>query len=322
MSSFAIFGLSGDPLSNATLNVLAEYQVDITDDDASLEDPDQNGSAQFDTSPLPGAINSANLQVFEEYTGTVGGQPVAFTLIRFSGQDLIVLTQGTLAPGNTITGITLQTFNGSPITYTDLPTYICFDSDAMIATTKGEVRVSALREGDLVLTADDGPQPVRLVAQRAFSAREMSVRPHLRPVVIPAHAFGPGAPDRPLTVSPQHRMLLRGMEASLLFGAPEVFATAKSLLGTLARPAAPDRGAHYHHILFEKHQVIWANGARTESLLPGKEATSTLEQDFRGELAEIFPDLALSGDAAPSRLCLKHFEGRALARAQTDFRAG
>ena len=58
-----------------------------------FSDPDADGSAQFDTSTLPGALNSANTQVFELYSGVAGGQPVEFILIRFSAPPLIVVTR-------------------------------------------------------------------------------------------------------------------------------------------------------------------------------------------------------------------------------------
>ena len=48
----------------------------------------------------------------------------------------------------------------------------------------------------------------------------------------------------------------------------------------------------YFHLLFEKHQIIFANGAPAESYYPGRQAVGALPRDARTELARINPDLA------------------------------
>ena len=317
MDSFVIYGLSGDPLSNATLSVLADYRVDITDDDGSLEDPDQNGTVQFDTTGLPGTINSANLQVFEEYTGVVNGNPVEFNLIRFSGQDLIVVTSGTMATGDTITGITLVTFNGSAVDYNDLPTFICFTPGALIATPEGDRPVQKLEVGDLVTTKDNGAQPIRYIARRMFKGRELLAYPHLKPVVIRAGALGDDIPRRDLKVSPQHRMVISGWRAEMLFGEDEVMAPAIALVNDkMVRIAHGARHVEYIHLLFDSHQVIFAEGAATESLHPGETALDSMGAASRDELLEIYPEFAHMGVetfGAAARPSLRAYEAVAIA---------
>ncbi|MEM7269710.1 MAG: Hint domain-containing protein [Pseudomonadota bacterium] len=318
MPSFTIFGLSGDPLFNTTLTVDDAYSVEITDDDAVLEDPDQNGTPQFDTSGIPGVIDSSNLQVFEDYSAEVNGLPVTFTLIRFSGQDLIFVKTGVIADGDTIENIAVTSFAGQPIDYTDLPTFICFTPGALIATPEGERPVEALEVGDFVTTRDHGAQPIRFVARRSFSRRELAAFPHFKPVLIRKGALGPETPRRDIRVSPQHRMVLSGWRAEVMFGASEVMATAISLVNDkMIRIAHGARRVTYIHLLFDQHEVIFAEDAATESLHPGRSAVDSMQEDSRAELLEIFPELALqTGDnfGAVARPALRKFEGTLIAR--------
>ncbi len=61
---------------------------------------------------------------------------------------------------------------------------------------------------------------------------------------------------------------------------------------------------------FEHHQIIFANGAPTESFFPGTEAMDALDPAQREELDALFPDLA---QAEPvNYLSLRHWEAAAI----------
>ena len=47
----------------------------------------------------------------------------------------------------------------------------------------------------------------------------------------------------------------------------------------------------YVHILFDQHEIIYAEGAPSESFHPGKQALSALEAPVREELFRIMPNL-------------------------------
>nr|AIA91314.1 CAZy families GT4 protein [uncultured Gluconobacter sp.] len=91
-------------------------------------------------------------------------------------------------------------------------------------------RIEDLRVGDLVLTKDDGPQPLRWISSRHVSAEMLAAHPNMRPIRIRAGALGEGLPLRDLIVSPQHRMLVRSKVAERMFGEEEVLVAAKHLL--------------------------------------------------------------------------------------------
>ena len=99
---------------------------------------------------------------------------------------------------------------------------ICLARGTWIATVSGDRCIEDLVEDDLVLTMDRGYQPIRWIGSCKVPATG-----DLAPVVIRKGALGN---DRDLRVSPQHRMLLKGWQAEMLFGAEEVLATAKSLV--------------------------------------------------------------------------------------------
>ncbi len=191
---------------------------------------------------------------------------------------------------------------------------ICFAAGTLIATPEGDRPVEGLRPGEAVLTRDRGPRPLRWVGVTRIDSARLSALPAFLPVRIRAHAFGPGRPARDTLLSQQHRLLMTGWRAELLFGEAEVLVAARHLLGapgvTLARDLA---GVTYVHLLFDGHEVVFANGIEAESFLPGPSAMAGVEADLRAELLALFPDLA-GGDAPrPARALLKGWEGAMLA---------
>lgn len=171
---------------------------------------------------------------------------------------------------------------------------ICFAAGTRIATDRGEVAVQDLREGDLVLTRDRGLQPVRWIGSVALGAERLRNSPHLRPVRIAAGALGAGVPQADLVVSPQHRILVRSAIALRMSGQVEVLLAAKQLLALEGVSIADDLATvEYFHILFDRHEVVFANGAEAESLFTGTEALRTLSVEARAEIFELFPELRL-----------------------------
>lgn len=173
---------------------------------------------------------------------------------------------------------------------------LCFTGGTMIQTVTGPREVSSLVPGDLVLTRDAGPQPLRWLSRTEIAPPRLQQMPELRPIRIRKGAIAPGVPERDLTVSPQHRMLITGWKAELLHGASEVLVPAKALLDDgPVRPAECPEGVSYFHLLFDRHHVITTNGAQTESLHAGELDKSDLMPGARHELLTLFPDLTWLG---------------------------
>jgi hypothetical protein len=160
----------------------------------------------------------------------------------------------------------------------------CFVEGARIATARGPVRVEDVAVGDLVLTLDDGYQPVR------WHGRRRVARPGvLAAVRIPAGVFGDHGS---FAVSPQHRLFLTGWRAELYCGEGEVLVKAMHLVraGRL-RQDGPDVAVTYHHLLFDRHQIIQAEGMWSESYHPGPATLADHDSETREELFTLFPEL-------------------------------
>ena len=171
-----------------------------------------------------------------------------------------------------------------------------------------------LQPGDLVETRDHGFQPLRWIGKRHLTPRELRARPALQPIRIAAGALFGSGPDRPLTVSPQHRVLVSGVRAELYFGEDEVLVPAKHLLGLpgVSRDC-PEAGVTYVHLLFDRHELVVSNGAWTESFQPAEKTVSALDAATRAEVLELFPELTAAAPAFPSaRLSLRAHEARVL----------
>ena len=169
---------------------------------------------------------------------------------------------------------------------------ICFTPGTMIETPQGRRPVEQLRQGDLVQTKDDGAQEIQWVGSRRMTGARLYAMPHLRPIRIRAGALGIDIPDGDLLVSPQHRMLVRGRAAQALFNAPEVLMSAIDMINE--RSISVDhalREVTYIHLLFARHQIVWANGLETESFHPANTSLETLDSGQRQALLALRPEL-------------------------------
>jgi len=184
---------------------------------------------------------------------------------------------------------------------------LCFTRGTLIKTQTGERLVEDLSAGDMVLTMDHGYQPIRWIGSSKRPATG-----NMAPILIRKGALGN---DRDLRVSPQHRMLLQGWQAELLYGEREVLATAQSLVNDHSIIRVEGGEVEYFHILFDTHEIIYAEGAPSESFHPGEQGWKALDEPTRNEILELFPELS-DGDFAsygPSaRFNLKHKEGQLL----------
>ncbi|MBU2992050.1 Hint domain-containing protein [Octadecabacter sp. 1_MG-2023] len=167
----------------------------------------------------------------------------------------------------------------------------CFSLGTRIATNNGEKRVEEIKAGDLVLTRDSGLQEVRWVGRRDVTAIEMKMTPEWTPISVSAGALGPNMPETDMTVSPNHRILLTGERAALLFGENEVLAAAKHLLAMEGVSQAHNAEVSYFHLLFDRHEVVLSNGAWTESFQPGDYTLKGIGNSQRNEIFELFPEL-------------------------------
>jgi len=126
---------------------------------------------------------------------------------------------------------------------------------------------------------------------------------------------------RDLRVSPQHRMLLGGWQAQMLFGDDEVLVAAKHLVNDSTILRVEGGEVEYFHMLFDTHEIVFASGAPSESFHPGQIGWGALAEEARAEILELFPELA-SGDfaqyGASARRSLKAYEASLAAKFLVD----
>lgn len=192
---------------------------------------------------------------------------------------------------------------------------MCFTPGTMVATPNGSARIETLKAGDLVLTRDHGPQPLRWLGRRTLCAAELARDRSLQPILIEAGALGEGLPERDMMVSRQHRMLMAGPRAEVLFGAEEVLVRALHLTGLPGVRPVTLSEVTYIHLLFDRHEVVMADGAWSESFQPGERTLGGMDRAARAELFKIFPELRQEAglkNYASARVTLKAFEARVL----------
>lgn len=255
----------------------------------------------------------------DDLTSTDAGAPDLGNMLVVAGVDILGQLNSQTGPFEIPTNEDID-LNGDGIispdeqadgTFTsdlEILTMICFAKGTLIETPQGPRFIETLREGDLVNTLDHGAQPIRWIGSR----RVPGTGDHA-PIRIKAGAMGN---IRDLRVSPNHRMLVSGATADLLFGQSEVLVAAKHLINDDTIRPAPVEQVDYYHFLFDAHEIVFAEGCPSESLFPGKQSLLSVSDDARAEIITLFPELEhrdCAGDL--SRYSLRRFEARALMRA-------
>lgn len=169
---------------------------------------------------------------------------------------------------------------------------LCMARDTMISTDQGEVAVQDLTPGMMVRTQDNGYQPIRWIGSRRLDRIDLAVKAKLKPIRISAGALGEGLPKSDLVVSPQHRILLRSRIAQRMFKQAEILVAAQQLLAVPGIEIVEDcESVEYWHFMMDRHEIVQANGALAESLLPGIEALKAVPTEALEEIFQIFPEL-------------------------------
>ena len=197
--------------------------------------------------------------------------------------------------------------DGTILNFSEIENIICFAPGTRIATPKGARDIATLRVGDLVVTRDHGLQPIRWIQQRTVPAMENFAPIRIRPGAITGQ-------DRDLLVSPQHRMLFQGYRAELLFGESEVLVSAKHMIDDKYVTQETSGDVTYIHMMFDEHEVVYAEGAATESFHPVDIGLTAVSDPAREELFALFPALRsnVNGYGQTARRCLKGHETKLL----------
>lgn len=141
--------------------------------------------------------------------------------------------------------------------------------------------IERLAVGDMVLTRDDGPRPVRWIGattQRATGA--------FAPVRIRA---GTLHNEGDLLVSPDHRLFVYQRSDALGAGRHEVLVRARHLVNGDTVIRQEGGFVEYFQLLFDRHQIIFAEGIAAETFFVDTRTRDALPQELSRALDEILP---------------------------------
>jgi Hint domain-containing protein len=173
-----------------------------------------------------------------------------------------------------------------------------FTPNTEITTKRGQVAVQDLRAGDMVKTRDNGFQEIIWVGKKNISGRELLNAPHLRPVMILKDAFGDGAPNADMMITPNLRVLVAKDRTSLLLPSKTGLVAAKNLVDNLDILHVECVGTQFIQLRFAKHQTISANGLWVENFDCEDLSLGGIGNAQRNEVFELFPELRRYTNAA------------------------
>jgi hypothetical protein len=294
------------PVTPGVTNTLKIGVADVGDNSYDTNLLIAGGSVQSTIVARDDAVEMATnkdriLDVLDNDTSTGG----TLTVTHINGQVVSVGSTITLATGQSITltangdfliesdgnaetvyfNYSIEDTSGNTDTaIVEITQSPCFVEGSLIETPSGLVPVEELHIGMEVCTRDNGTMPIRWIGHSSTEGTGT-----LAPICIQAGQFG-AAQD--LWVSPQHRILLQGYLAELLYGELEVLVKAKDLINDQTVRQIPRQTVTYYHMMFDSHQIIYANGVATESYLPGPATLPGFSDDIYSEIISLFPDLA------------------------------
>ena len=249
-----------------------------------LTDPDGGGANNYEAYAL---TNTVTGQVIDFYDIGGGTQ----TITAQDGQAAGAVSENVpvlVGPNQTTTTLQWNQPNPDTLSYGSIGPgdtgLACFVKGTRVDTPYGARPIETLRVGDLVLTHDHGPRPVRWIGQRCVDGTDRHA-----PVLIRKGAMGV---TRNLKVSPQHRVLLTGWKAEMLFGEAEILVPAASLLDGRKVVRKPVPQVTYVHMLFDMHELVQTHGLVSESLLPTGYSLSAWSAGTQSEILSLVPRLA------------------------------
>ncbi len=229
---------------------------------ASLGGTLNNGTIELATpSSFLGTIDnfwgSTNRVLLDGIGSSLPG--LVWTQIDATYGTLAISTNNTLAATLKIAGYHPGGFNQAGITggltIAAIDTAPCFAAGTRIRTTRGEIAVEALIEGDRAITAT-GTSPITWIGHRRVACVDHPRPWDVNPVRIAPHAFAPNQPCRDVWLSPDHAVLHDGRLIPIRY-----------LINGATIIQEPRDAVTYFHVELAAHDVLFAEGLPAESFL-------------------------------------------------------
>lgn len=159
---------------------------------------------------------------------------------------------------------------------------VSFTRGTRITMVTGEQRpIEELKVGDKVLTRDDGAQEIRWIGQTTVRAVG-----DFAPIVITKGTLNN---INELVVSPDHRLFIYQRTDTIGAGRAEVLVKARHLVNDETVYRQDGGFVDYFQLLFDDHQIIYAEGIAAESLLVDTRTRPVLPRELSQKLAERLP---------------------------------
>lgn len=202
------------------------------------------------------------------------GEVVEVLILTLDGADgttLHVLPLSEMKPDTEYELVGIET-SSAPERFADIAS-VSFLAGTHLTMANGAQRpVEDLSVGDVVLTRAHGPQPVRWIGFQTRRAIGASAPVRIREGTLNT--------SRDLRLSPQHRLFIWQRTDALGTGRAEVMIKAELLINgdTVVR----EQGGHLdsYQIVFDGHEIIYAEGIAVESLLVTGQNRALMPEDL------------------------------------------
>jgi hypothetical protein len=263
-NSWSLYGTTADQQPNAATQYLWA-------DDEHLAGAGQTAEAEY----MDNLIKTGVPTVSETLTAnpylttglTTGGTTSAATYqwqeeaLGGTWQNINGATGSTYTIQNSDIGseLRVEAFDGaiSSVSASTEPVAPCYCRGTLIRTDRGEVPVEDLAIGDKIVTKAGTAQPIKWMGRRSYAGRFIMGRTDILPICIKAGALDDDVPRRDLWISTHHALFLE-----------DVLIEAKDLVnGVSIVQAERVKNVDYFHVELDAHDVIFAEGAPSESFL-------------------------------------------------------
>lgn len=177
---------------------------------------------------------------------------------------------------------------------------VAFTRGTHITLSSGAQKpIEELKVGDKILTRDDGPQPLRWIGQNTVRAVG-----EFAPIQINKGVLHN---ENNLIVSPDHRLFIYQRQDELGTGRAEVLVKARHLINGDTVHQQDGGFVDYFQLLFDDHQIIYAEGIAAESLLVDTRTRAAVPGEVEGHKRRAHfdyevPEEQLSGTSTVEKL--------------------
>ena len=159
---------------------------------------------------------------------------------------------------------------------------VSFTRGTHITLATGEQRlIEDLAVGDRVLTRDDGVQKIRWIGQSTVRAVG-----EFAPIKIQAGTLNN---EHDLIVSPDHRLFIYQRSDEVGAGRSELLVKARHLVNGYTVTVMDGGFVDYFQLLFDSHQIIYAEGIAAETMLIDSRTLPVLPEEVSSTFGDVIP---------------------------------